>query len=286
LAGEGAAALAAASIVFKSANSSYSSTLLTHAKSLYKFADAHRDTYTTEITDATNFYKSWSGYGDELAWSAAWLWRATNDSTYKTAVEKHFKEFSKQLEDRPQQFTWDDKTAGVQTLMAKLTGDTKYKTLATNYCDWLISTAPKTPKGLIYLDQWGSLRHAAGVSFICLEAATADTSKAASYKAFAEKQIGYILGDTGRSYVVGYGTNPPTRPHHRAASCPDPPAACGFTYQDASGPNPHVLTGALVGGPDQSDAYTDSRTDYVHNEVADDYNAGFQSALAALLHLG
>ena len=51
------------------------------------------------------------------------------------------------------------------------------------------------------------------------------------------------------------------------------------------GPNPHILTGAMVGGPDKSDSYNDKRDDYVHNEVAMDYNAGFQSALAALLHL-
>ena len=33
--------------------------------------------------------------------------------------------------------------------------------------------------------------------------------------AFAEGQINYALGDTGRSYVCGFGTNPPQRPHHR-----------------------------------------------------------------------
>merc|ERR1711899_466161 len=42
--------------------------------------------------------------------------------------------------------------------------------------------------------------------------------------------------------------------------------------------NPHVLKGALVGGPDQSDNYNDDRTNFVSNEVATDYNAGFQSA--------
>jgi hypothetical protein len=41
-----------------------------------------------------------------------------------------------------------------------------------------------------------------------------------------------------------------------------------------------------VGGPDQNDNYVDDRSDYVHNEVATDYNAGFQSALAALITLG
>jgi len=51
-------------------------------------------------------------------------------------------------------------------------------------------------------------------------------------------------------------------------------------------PNYHVLTGALVGGPDENDYYVDSRGDYVHNEVATDYNAGFQSAVAALAKLG
>ena len=45
----------------------------------------------------------------------------------------------------------------------------------------------------------------------------------------------------------------------------------------------HVLYGALVGGPSApDDAYTDSRGDYVMNEVATDYNAGFTSALARL----
>lgn len=47
-------------------------------------------------------------------------------------------------------------------------------------------------------------------------------------------------------------------------------------------PNYQVLTGAMVGGPDQNDAYTDVRSDYVHNEVACDYNAAYQGALAAL----
>lgn len=45
-------------------------------------------------------------------------------------------------------------------------------------------------------------------------------------------------------------------------------------------PNPQVLFGGLVGGPDNSGNYADDRKDYVKNEVAIDYNAGFQSAVA------
>jgi hypothetical protein len=37
-----------------------------------------------------------------------------------------------------------------------------------------------------------------------------------TYRQYGKKQIDYILGDSGRSYVVGYGNNPPTHPHHRS----------------------------------------------------------------------
>ena len=37
-----------------------------------------------------------------------------------------------------------------------------------------------------------------------------------------------------------------------------------------------------MGGPDQDGNYIDERDDYIHNEVACDYNAGFQGALAGM----
>ena len=161
--------MAAASIAFEKSNPSYSATLLKQAKSLYIFADKHRATYTEEINDAQGYYKSWSGFGDELAWAAAWLLKATKDAHYKSEVDKHFKEFSKQLNGKPVQFGWDDKTAGVQTLLAEITGEEKYKTMAKEFCNWVVHDAPKSPKGMVYLDQWGPLRHAANVAFICLQ---------------------------------------------------------------------------------------------------------------------
>jgi hypothetical protein len=91
-------------------------------------------------------HRSRSGYGDELGWSSAWLLRATNDSAFKTDFEKHWTEFK--LNERLQQFDWDDKTAGLQLLMAKITGEEKYKIAVRNYSEWLVKTAPKTPKGM------------------------------------------------------------------------------------------------------------------------------------------
>ena len=83
---------------------------------------------------------------------------------------------------------------------------------------------------------------------------------------FAENQLNYILGDTGRSYVCGWGNNPPQQPHHRASSCPDQPKECGWNDFNNQGPNPQVLSGALVGGPDYNDNYVDDRQNFQVNQ--------------------
>jgi len=37
-----------------------------------------------------------------------------------------------------------------------------------------------------------------------------------SYRQFAQTQIDYALGDGGRSYVIGFGNNPPSHEQHRS----------------------------------------------------------------------
>ena len=73
----------------------------------------------------------------------------------------------------------------------------------------------------------------------------------------------YILGDCGRSYVVGFGNNPPTHVHHRGASCPletgglgSNVPTCDFSAFNLATSNPNVLYGALVGGARQFAAWT------------------------------
>ncbi len=140
---------------------------------------------------------------------------------------------------------------------------------------------PDSPGGEAVLDSWGSLRYAANTAFVALVYSdwTTDANRKTTYHDFAVRQINDALGDNPRnsSYVVGF-TNPPKSPHHRTAH--------GSWLDSIENPTEtrHVLYGALVGGPDSADdAYTDSRSDYVSNEVATDYNAGFSSALARLV---
>jgi hypothetical protein len=51
----------------------------------------------------------------------------------------------------------------------------------------------------------------------------------------------------------------------------------------ADRPNPHVITGAIVGGPDAKDIFVDKRLEYHYTEVALDYNVGLTTALAAMI---
>jgi hypothetical protein len=53
--------------------------------------------------------------------------------------------------------------------MAKLTKESQYMKSTEEFCNWILSKAPKTPKKLVFLSKWGSLRHAANVAFICLQ---------------------------------------------------------------------------------------------------------------------
>ncbi|MGW4214361.1 glycoside hydrolase family 9 protein [Lentzea sp. NPDC004789] len=292
LAGEYAAAMASASMVFKDTDPTYSATLLTHAKQLYSFADTYRGKYSACITDAASFYNSWSGYQDELVWGAIWLHRATGDASYLAKAKTEYQKLSTepQSTERSYKWTiaWDDKSYGAYVLMAQLTGEQTYITDANRWLDYWTTgyngnRVRYSPGGQAVLDSWGSLRYAANTAFAALTysdwLSTRDSARARTYHDFGVRQINYALGDNPRnsSYVVGFGANPPRNPHHRTAH--------GSWADSIQEPvtSRHVLYGALVGGPTtNNDAYADSRSDYTMNEVALDYNAGFTSALARL----
>ena len=66
-------------------------------------------------------------------------------------------------------FGWDNKVAGVQVLMYDITGqDPAYKKCVDNFLSSLDS-ATYTPKGLIFVDNWGSNRHAGNNAHLCAQ---------------------------------------------------------------------------------------------------------------------
>ncbi|CAN8288484.1 unnamed protein product [Cochlearia groenlandica] len=301
LAGETAAALAAASLAFKPFNSSYSATLLSHAKELFSFANNYRGLYTDSIPNAKPFYKS-SGYSDELLWAAAWLHRATGDQYYlKYAIDNAG--YMGGTGWGVKEFSWDNKYAGVQILLTKILLEGKggaYTSTLKQYqmkADYFSCACIKknggyniqtTPGGLMYVREWNNLQYASAAAFLL--SVYSDYLTAANAKLncpdgsvspqllldFAKSQADYILGKNsqGMSYLVGYGPKYPIRVHHRGASIASifvqrSSVNCvqGFDYWYRRSQNdPNVIQGALVGGPDHNDYYSDDRSNYEQAE--------------------
>lgn len=162
-----------------------------------------------------------------------------------------------------------------------------------------------TAGGMLWWTSWNNLQAVTSASFVL--AAHADHLAAAGATlqcggaelapsdlvSFAKSQADYIVGVNPRkmSYMVGLqGTVFPAEVHHRAASLPcikscPVKIACkaGFNYFYKNTPNPNVLVGAIVGGPDQNDQYNDSRANYMQGEPSTVNVAPMVGVLARLL---
>ena len=280
----------------------YSDELVIHARQLYSFASEFPGKYDKSIKNAHKNYPS-TEFTDELVWAAAWLYLATEEESFLQEAERLY---MKHNISESSEFSWDDKGPGVMALLAMITQDSRYLSDLQAYCDDMVDSRPRSPGGMVFISRWGSLRHAANAAFICLAAARLGVQGGQRYTEFAEEQLNYILGlrEGGHSFVVGgyqdlvphkwlqlktisgFGTDPPRRPHHAASSCPARPAVCDWSAFSSPGPNPHVLVGALVGGPDnKEDRWEDDRGNYVTNEVSLDYNAGLCGLLSGMIEL-
>ncbi|CAN1300530.1 unnamed protein product [Linum perenne] len=117
VAAEAAAALSAASIVFKSVDAAYSTKLIRNNINylllfgqLFELGDKYRGSYQGSCP----FYCSYSGYQDELLWAATWLYEATGEDKYYNYVTTN-QGWSSPVSE----FSWDNKLAAVQTLLTK-----------------------------------------------------------------------------------------------------------------------------------------------------------------------
>ncbi|CAI9091737.1 OLC1v1026841C1 [Oldenlandia corymbosa var. corymbosa] len=296
LAGETAAAFAAASMAFRNSDPTYSSRLLDNGKQVFNFARTHPGRYQDSITDAGQFYPS-SGYEDELLWAAAWLEKASGDQTYTQYLNQ-----ASNIGGTRSMFSWDDKFVGAQTLVAKSLVEGRssdgnlgqYKNNAEQFICNCVQKGSKnigrTGRGLLWWNGFNNLQYTTAAVYIITTYAdslfktkntlncTSGSVTPDSLLAFAKSQVDYILGSNPRSlsYMVGYGTNYPQRVHHRGASIvsikrDSTPVSCQQGFSDwfnRDAPNPNVIEGAIVGGPDQSDNYDDSRGNYQQNEPA------------------
>ncbi|KAJ1268479.1 hypothetical protein BS78_07G138700 [Paspalum vaginatum] len=332
LVGETAAAMAAASIVFRRSNPSYAHLLLRHAEQLFEFGDKHRGKYDRSISEVWRYYASVSGYGDEMLWAALWLHRATGRTEYLDYAVDMADEFGGTSWDI-NEFSWDVKYAGLQILAAKLLLEGRHRpehrrtleryALKAEYylCACLgknggaAGNVNRTAGGMLYVRRWNNMQYVTNAAFLLTvyarylaSAAGAEPQpprsspvlrcpdgpvRADELLALARAQADYVLGanPAGVSYMVGYGRRFPRRVHHRAASIVSHRAdgrfvGCVQGYDNwfrRAGSNPNVVVGAIVGGPDHRDRFSDRRNNYMQTEACT-YNTAPMVGVFAHLH--
>ena len=285
--GEMAAALASgAAALDGTISASKKAEYLKHADSMYELAKSSPNDEVYNDSDAQGFYRSNHCY-DQLFYAANWLYIATGDDKYLADAKSFIPKLDKMRGEGDViaygwGHCWDDNLQGAMLLYAINTNDADAIKHVKKHCDRWVNgdEAVKIPGGLRWLNNWGSLRYANAAAFIATVAAdTVLKSEAAAYTDFAETQVNYALGDNPdkRSYLIGFGNDYPQNPHHRTAHGSWKNSVYDPTYTR------HILYGALVGGPNQDGSYKDSRDDYINNEVATDYNAGFTAMLCKMI---
>lgn len=282
-----AGALAVGAIVFSDDDPVYSRHLLANARELYALATSFPGTYNS-LQQAAAVYPS-SGYQDDLAFASALLFLKTNESHFLSDARRYY---SQAGELSTYGFSWDTKNAGAALYLGLLLPQPAaqpYLQAVSSYLNsWSTGTngVTLTPKGLSWLSEWGPLRYSASAATIGAIYAKRVPSdpRAQQIKTWVASQIDYIVGSNGGySYLIGFGDRYPRRAHNRGSSCNGPRGPCGYDLFNADVSNPNELTGAMVGGPDRNDMYTDERSFYTGGEPALDYITALLTPLASLI---
>lgn len=220
---------------------------------------------------------------DERAWALAELWETTGEAEYLAA----FEELGPELEVRGN-FDWTDTTnLALATYIRSAKEGRSPALLARVSQDFLkraddhVSSANTHAYGRGFGGYyWGSNGVVARLSFNLIVANFIQPK--AEYLDAIQLQLDHLLGRNvyGRSFVTGLGANPAYQPHHRpsVADTVRPP-----------------WPGLLIGGPHTSRfneepdenvppalTWTDVPENYLHNEVAINWNTALVYALAAL----
>ncbi|GMN63308.1 hypothetical protein TIFTF001_032383 [Ficus carica] len=244
---------------------------------------------------------------DELLWAATWLYVATKKSIYLDFIREE------SISANVAEFSWDLKYAGAQILLTKLhfEGEKGLEVFKNQADSFVCSVLPESPYHQVYISPGGliHMRDGANTQYVTgtalLFSIYSDILAGFNQKvycgdqqfhparlwSFAKQQLDYVLGNNpnGRSYMVGFGANPPTQAHHRGASVPklsrNSVVNCGMSFvnwYNKNSPNVNELTGAILGGPDRYDNFDDKRWDSSKTEPCTYINSLAVGVLAKL----
>ncbi|KAL6781923.1 hypothetical protein ACKKBF_B09970 [Auxenochlorella protothecoides x Auxenochlorella symbiontica] len=315
--GGAAAALAAAAYLLKSDMPEWYSSTIAKATALYEFASTNPKSFKTSSDPVIKLmqalYATDGDYHDELTWAAAWLYKATGKKKFLSEAEKWWAQstFHNTLE------VWNYYGANAVLLASLDPGNGAYATGARQFFDqYLTGAIGHTLGGAAYPYHWSSNMHVANVAMLgAMHAdamAAADAGYAARLLNYAHFQVDYLLGDVGRSWIVGFGNDYPTYLWHK------PSYFSTSTWTEAMGeklwtgrdvgpwsskqtgtdkflqrgqmvmisslqPQPHIAYGAVWGSPLYNDGLIASRKDYTYAEPSNPANTAIVGALAHMV---
>ena len=232
LAAAAASALAATSLALRPSDATYADRCLAAARQLLAFAQAREGKYSAAYPSATYVYAS-SSYLDDLAFAAAWLWRATGEAAYLAGARSALQRAQYQ---RNYFLSWDSVYAAADALLlAGGAGPSPGVDSAWQLSQFL-ATWQHGQNGVHFsadglaiapLGGWGTLRYSANAALLMLLHAsrTNDSAVAAGCVAWARKQV-------GQGWATGQGRIKESRP--LLSSCmdtlPPPPQTKGGLY--------------------------------------------------------
>eukprot|EP00884_Botryococcus_braunii_P012112 jgi/Botrbrau1/20901/Bobra.0135s0032.1 len=290
-----AAALAAVSLAFQEYDYSYSKLTLRNARNLYAFANTHRGLSSEALPQLAKLYNA-SGYHEDLLFAALWMHRATEDPVYLSNALDHFHQIHPNEAGRKAAMAdWVNQYWPALFLLWQLTGEDlvekEIKSFIVSYM-YGENGITLTPHGLSWSPVGAPLSSAANAAMIALLYSKSlgdgiNQLKGLRYRCWARGQLQYILGATGRCFVGGLDGTSPSHMASPGASCPNTMQPCASLKNTSRAflspdPNPHILSGALVYGPDAMDQFFDDRR-LKDTTVNIAFNSGMFVALSLIL---
>ncbi|WP_394754508.1 glycoside hydrolase family 9 protein [Crenothrix sp.] len=234
---------------------------------------------------ADDFYNNLTWH-DDMSFAAAMLWRVTGDEPYQEDAYLYLDDIDHTLSVTSIGVLTAADLCG--TLGNKLTNNSKVRKRA---CDFLrtaaqeaiatatIENAPwNTPGSMI----WGQLGFNGAHGAIVALAKRANLIKDASV---AVRARDWLLGlnPWGNSFVVGYGSNPPTTPHHWASVFSNDAPKGTVVGGPASSAEMEAINVSAQGEFDSNRAIYSTRIeDYISSEGGIVYNANTIFLISAL----
>eukprot|EP01025_Chloroclados_australasicus_P004577 TRINITY_DN1116_c0_g1_i4.p1 TRINITY_DN1116_c0_g1~~TRINITY_DN1116_c0_g1_i4.p1 ORF type:complete len:1104 (-),score=93.66 TRINITY_DN1116_c0_g1_i4:304-3615(-) len=243
-------------------------------KAMTAYAASWNSSSYSSSFEQLNFAYASMGYFDELMYAAAWL------SSVNTGSYEYQRDFidakslvSQSIRSAPPSVT--NLYMLAETVLAITPGYEDERNITKKYLEqWIEAELPlvTTPDGLTVTRN--GRRNVPTVLDVGLMAAAIgstekDQEEKRRYICWAFEQLGYVLGQNSNriSYMVGYSNKYPLNVRHKAASCP-PNIRTPCTRQNLASrsPNPSVVSGGVVNGPDVQGTFRDERANAVQNE--------------------